>query len=138
MNNELAELVGAFIGDGFIGKYDGHYHVEFAGNPRLDDDYFRYLFEIIKAHFKVNPRLKVHERALRLIITYKELYEFFKNLGFNDGVKNGTVFIPENLYRSKLVKFVIVGMFDTDGYLYIDRRSVYKEPYARIGYTTKS
>ncbi len=138
LNKELAELVGAFIGDGFIGKYDGHYHVEFAGNPKLDNDYFQYLSKIITDHFEVKPRVRFYSGAIRLLITYKEFHRFFIALGFKNGIKNNTVYIPHKLYESTLIKYAVRGLFDTDGYIYVDKRLIYKKPYARIGYSTKS
>jgi hypothetical protein len=77
-DEELAELVGAFIGDGFIGKYSSHYHVEFTGHIKRDRNYFTFLSNIIKSHFNVMPRSRTHEGALRLLVTYKELYYFFQ------------------------------------------------------------
>ena len=46
LNKELAELIGAFIGDGFIASYNGSYHVEFTGHPYHDKEYFNYLAKI--------------------------------------------------------------------------------------------
>ncbi|MFH1420689.1 MAG: LAGLIDADG family homing endonuclease [Candidatus Aenigmatarchaeota archaeon] len=138
LDSELAELIGAFIGDGFIGRYGGSYHVEFVGNIKLDRDYLMYLSNIITSHFNVKPRTVIHAGAIRLIITYKELHTFFKNIGFTDGIKNKSVSIPENLLNSDLIKHLVRGLFDTDGYLFIDRRKIYKTPYVRIGLSTKS
>lgn len=138
LNKNLAELIGAFIGDGFIGKYNSHYHVEFIGNSNFDSEYFDFLSKIITDNFNVKPRIKIKENTIRMIVTYKELYFFFHNLGFNTGIKNDKVFIPTNLYRSQLNKYVIRGLFDTDGYLFIDKRKIYKNPYVRIGFSTKS
>ena len=59
-------------------------------------------------------------------------------LGFNVGVKNYRVSIPSSIYKSKLVNFVIRGIFDTDGYIFVDKRKIYKTPYVRIGVSTKS
>jgi len=68
----------------------------------------------------------------------KNIYNFFENLGFPCGAKNKTVRIPNILYNSEMVKDVIRGIFDTDGFLYLDKREIYKKPYARIGFSTKS
>ena len=140
LSEELAELIGAFIGDGFIGRYGKNpgYHVEFVGSPKHDKKYYNYLSKIIIKNFNVKPRFKIHQGALRMLITYKEFYNFFEGMGFPCGLKNKTVKIPSNLYDSELVKYVIRGIFDTDGFLFLDKRTIYNEPYARIGFSTKS
>ncbi len=138
LNKELAELVGAFIGDGHKSKWKNTYCIEFVGHPILDKEYIEYLSRIIKASFKVNPKIKIREKGVRMTIKYKELYFFFNNLGFKDGSKSANVVIPDVLYNSNLINHVIRGLFDTDGFVFVDKRKIYKLPYVRIGYSTKS
>ncbi len=140
LDDELAELIGAFIGDGFIGSYgiSGSHHVEFSGNASYEMEYYKHLSKIITSHFEVRPRFKIVEGTIRMLITYKELFLFFKDLGFPVGVKNYKVTIPEGLYCSPLIRYVIRGIFDTDGFFYLDKRGIYKKPYPRLGFSTKS
>ena len=140
INSELAELIGAFIGDGFIGRYGKNpsYHVEFCGNVIYDKWYLEYLSKIITKYFDVKPRFKFYRGAFRMLITYKEIHKFFRDLGFPNGIKNKSVKIPDFLYKSKSVNQIIRGLFDTDGFIFIDKRKIYKKPYARIGFCTKS
>jgi len=81
LNGELAELIGVFIGDGFIGRYGSHYHVEFTGNAEYEKDYYTFLGKIITKHFNVKPRFKTVRGAIRMIVTYKQLHRFFTDLG---------------------------------------------------------
>jgi len=141
INEELAELIGVFIGDGFIGRYGkfrNSYHVEFSGNLEYEKDYYEFLFGIIKKYFEVNPRFRIVGGTIRMIIAYKQLYEFFRDLGFRDGMKNNIVSIPEKVYKSDILNFVVKGIFDTDGFFFLDKRKIYRKPYPRMGFSTKS
>ena len=141
INEELAELVGAFIGDGLIGRYGSpskSYHVEFSGNSIYEREYYNFLSKIITRHFDVNPRFKIIGGTLRMLITYKQMYRFFRDLGFPSGIKNNIVRIPSELYNSNMVKFVVRGIFDTDGFFFLDKRKIYEKPYPRMGFSTKS
>jgi len=88
LNEELAEVIGAFIGDGFIGRYGKNpgYHVEFVGSPIHDKKYYNYLSKIITKHFNVKPRFKIHQGALRMLVTYKEFYKANTTSVFTGGL----------------------------------------------------
>ncbi|MBI4149206.1 hypothetical protein HY491_02055 [Candidatus Woesearchaeota archaeon] len=55
MNREICELIGAFIGDGYLAKQGKRKHqflIGFAGNKFLDKEYFeRRLMPLIKRNF---------------------------------------------------------------------------------------
>ncbi|MFQ6020883.1 MAG: hypothetical protein ACE5J4_02580 [Candidatus Aenigmatarchaeota archaeon] len=133
MNEELAELVGAFIGDGFYNVYnDSHNHMEFVGHKKFDKQYLRYLATISEKYFRINPIFKFHSGALRLIIHSKVMNTFFLNLNLPMGKKSDIIEIPQDLYNSKYITNVIRGIFDTDGFVYLDKRKIYKQLYPRI------
>lgn len=138
MNEELAELIGAFIGDGFYNIYSGHNHFEITGNLKLDKEYLNYLSDICRRNFDVKSILTYREGALRLIIHSKEINGFLSDLGLPNGKKAHKIKIPEKLLNSRYIKNIIRGIFDTDGFVYLDKRKIYKKPYPRMGITTKS
>ena len=140
LNEEICEFIGAFIGDGYLGNYGktkNQYVLGISGNQELDEDYIKtYLVPLLKRNFKnINPRLyyRKDENTLMLRINSKELYTLFLNLGFNPGKKAHNIVIPEKIFNNKkLMKYVVRGIFDTDGCIFFDKRKSYNLPYPRI------
>ena len=140
LNKEICEFIGAFIGDGYLGNYGkrkNQFLIGLAGHVKLDEHYFKnHLIPIIKRHFPfTNPKLRYREdeHTIMLRIYSKELFRFFKNLGFNEGKKSANVVIPDKIIKSdNLIKATIRGIFDTDGCIFFDKRKLYKKPYPRI------
>ena len=63
----------------------------------------------------------------------KNLYGFFENLGFQTKNKSKTSVIPEDiLVNETFIAAAIRGLFDTDGSVFFDKRSIFKEPYIRM------
>jgi len=83
LNPEIAEFVGAFICDGFTGKYLGKkkfiYITQFTGDATLDLDYYKsVLFPIARQNFGFEKEfMKSYENGLRLGFYSKRLYEFW-------------------------------------------------------------
>jgi hypothetical protein len=136
LNKEVCEIIGAFIGDGYIGLYGGGYTIGFSGDKILDEEYHKYLKSLIKKNFPfTNPRLyyRNDENSLMLKIYSKKLFNFFMKLGFNCGKKSNIIKIPEIILKDKeLMNATIRGIFDTDGCIFFDKRKIYKKPYPRI------
>lgn len=133
----LAELIGAFIGDGFSGCYRSGFMTQFTGDATLDKEYFTtFLIPALKASGpQINPRLRVIHNVLRLTVYSRDFHDFFvKRLGFNSGKKGESAVIPKEVLSSgqDIVCACIRGVFDTDGTIYFDKRSVYHKPYPRI------
>ena len=139
LTNGLAEIIGAFIGDGFTGKYGNSYIVQFTGDGNLDQDYhLNTLTPLIKELSPgSNPKLTKKDNTLRLTIYSKEFHNLLtKRFRFKKGVKVYTVNIPEEILESKnytIINRCIRGIFDTDGYVFFDKRGSYNRPYLRIG-----
>ena len=144
LNEKLCEFIGAFIGDGFIGKYGSHYMLEFTGDSRFDKEYLNEMAQIGKDLFRIKKPYfyKVKNRnVLRLKLYSKSLLEFLqKRFNFNKGKKCYTVKIPVEIINSdkKLIFATIRGIFDTDGCVFFDKRKIYKNPYPRITFLTTS
>lgn len=138
LNDEMCEFVGAFIGDGYLSRYGKEgLVVGITGNADLDEEYIKnHLAPLVKKHFpSVNPSFsyKKDENTLQLRFYSKELSHFLLSLGFLPGVKTRTVKIPSLIEEDKkLLYSTIRGIFDTDGCLFFDKRSSYKNPYPRI------
>lgn len=135
-DEKMAEFIGFFIGDGFVGKYDRNRMLQFAGHPIDDKNYFEnILIPLTKDIFgNVNPHLTIRERALRLTYYSKKIYEIIVNdWKLPTGKKADRIKIPEFLLNNeKTIKAVIRGIFDAEGTILWDKRKIYKKPYPRI------
>lgn len=139
LNIGLSELIGAIIGDG--NTYDKRpYYVEITGNSISDRQYFEYLVNLINENLDYSPKLFFRAGALRIRINKKEFVEWVKDLGIPAGkYKFRKVLIPQSIKKSKkFLKFCLRGIFDTDGYVALDKRKVYKNVYIRIALRMKN
>jgi len=138
LNSELCELVGAFIGDGYLSRYGkNHLVVGISGNAILDEEYLKsHLVPIIKKYFpsaKPSFSYRNDENTLQLRFYSPELANFLLSLGFLPGIKTRTVKIPSIIEQDKQLLYATIrGIFDTDGCLFFDNRKKYKKPYPRI------
>ena len=128
LNEDLAEIVGAFIGDGCLSRYyikkrkKWQQVVLFTGSWKNDSLYYKNVIQpIIQKYFKIQCEL-YHRKDDNTVLfrTYdKNFIQFFLSLGFNFGPKAGNVTIPNNILIDKqLVKGCIRGVFNTDGTVY--------------------
>lgn len=142
LTSELAELIGAFIGDGWMSKTkrsnrnDCIYSIGWSGDAKLDLDYFQnVLIPIIRKYFpNVKPHIYFHSttNSINLKVYFREFYDFFESLGFQPGSKSCTVKIPEVFYKKDFLCYILRGIFDTDCCVFLDTRKCYKNPYPRI------
>lgn len=138
---DICELVGAIIGDGCITQYGRQRRIQISGDSRYEPYYFEKLARVCKQTFVCNPRIcKRKGNVLRLTIYSKRLFLFLtKVVNLPIGEKTKTITIPEILLASnEFKKSVLRGIFDTDGFVYLDRRTIYLIPYPRLGITTTS
>ena len=137
LNAEICELIGAFIGDGYLTGSGKTYTFGISGNKQLDEDYLKnHIKPLIKRNFPfTEPRLhyRSDENTLMLSVNSKRFYEFFVSLGFVKGQKSKTVTIPQVISKNDIFMAATVrGIFDTDGCVFFDKRLSYKNPYPRI------
>lgn len=138
INKEISEIIGAFIGDGYIGAYGPtktKYVVGFVGDKHLDIYYITYLTSLIKKNFQYTTpkiRFRSNENTMDLRIFSKKFYDFFISLGFVPGIKSHNVSIQNIILCNKHVTYTIRGIFDTDDCVFYDKRAIYKKPYPRI------
>ncbi len=146
LSENLCEVIGAFIGDGFFNCYNNKlYQIEFAGDSRKDLEYYR--DKIIPVLQSVVPELKPHiyfvrnKNSIRIVFYSKALFKFFEDgFGFSPGRKTYTVKIPEKIMSSNdnFINSTIRGIFDTDGGVFADRMKTYKKAYPRVYLQTAS
>lgn len=128
LNEELAEFVGAFVGDGCLSRYKrtnrkGHTEeLQFTGSWNKDSQYYLEIIQpILKKHFNFEGNLahRKDDNTVRLRTTKKEIVSFLKDLEFEPGPKNKTVKIPKEILEdSSLHKSFLRGLFNTDGSIY--------------------
>ncbi len=127
INEGLAEVYGALIGDGCLSKYysnykkkeifclllTGHYH---------DEPYYRNTIRpVFYKEFGLNGciRFRKDSKVVRFETTSKIIFDFFKELEFPVGVKHENLKIPEFILKeNKLAVACVRGIFDTDGSIY--------------------
>ncbi len=134
-DEEFCEFVGAFIGDGFTNEYNKHYLTQFTGDYRHDKEYYqRFIIPFLKKKLHLQSTLIQEDNTLRLNIYSKLLFIFLtKELKMPAGKKCYTVKIPQEITDDISITEVLRGLFDTDGYFFVDQRKCYHKAYPRIG-----
>jgi len=144
INEELAELIGCFMGDGGLHHSKNcHYSVYFTGHNLLDFDYYKNrIVPIVLRYFDSKATLKKikGKNAIRVVFNSKELYYYFlQTLNLGKGKKSDIVEVPIFIKdNEKLFRSLIRGLYDTDGSVFLDKRLVYSKPYPRILHYTTS
>ena len=128
LDENLAELVGAFIGDGCLSKYyienrnKWQQVVLFTGSWKKDFLYYKDVINpIIVKHFNVKCQLyhREDDDTIRFRTYDVKLISFLLDLGFSFGPKANNVVIPEIIFNDKKsMKGCIRGIFNTDGSIY--------------------
>jgi DNA-binding transcriptional regulator WhiA len=139
INEELAEIIGAVIGDGTIPNSKNYnYALSIYGNANKDVEYINYLKNQFKKLFCIDMKISyAPNNSLYIRKGSKQLCEFFvNNLGFNYGPKTN-IDIPNFIKTDETFsKMCIRGIFDTDGCMTVQKFSKYKYPLIKL--TTKS
>jgi len=124
INEKIAELIGAIIGDGCISYKPkiGQYFVEIVGTQLEEVDYFNYLSSILFNDLQLKCRITKRERGLRLKVYSKSFIMFLvrdlKLVPNKEKCKN--IFIPHQIISNEiLLKSCIRGIADTDGSLFL-------------------
>jgi DNA-binding transcriptional regulator WhiA len=140
INEGVAELVGALIGDGYIYRKNRKYQIGFVGSPITDKEFFEHLKKLILNEWKKEAKIKFRERGLRMVIDSKEIASFLIDelkIAHGEG-KCERVKIPEEIVRDwNLVKHTLRGIFDTDGSVFVAKKPGV-EKYPSIEMTTAS
>lgn len=141
INEAKAEITGIYIGNGHISKVNNKYQVGFTGNPKTDVELFERIQLLIKQEWNKEVKFKVRERGLRMLFRCKEVSDFLVNelrLPYGKG-KCWKVKIPEVIEQDwDLAKYVIRGVMDTDGSVFVSKKPrIEKYPTMEITTTSK-
>ena len=124
------EFIGIMIGDGCVLHYPRHriYGIEISGNADEEKDYYQKIAKFIKEKYNLNPKVFVKKskqrKGLKLRVYNKRLAENLIAWGIS-GNKTFTTKIPEELLLDwQKSKFVIRGIFETDGSLYFSKTKI--------------
>lgn len=142
INNVFCEFYGALLGDGCISKfkdYDGieRYVIQISGNKKLDSDYLKYIKANIKKEYGIYSYYYEYKNrnVCVLMIKNKDLaLKLNKDYKLPIGKKYGNLQIPKTINDKawNIKKYVIRGLFDTDGSIYAKKSENYKYPIISI------
>ena len=146
LNKRFCEFYGALLGDGCLSRFKDQKGTErigiyFTGNKKLDSEYMKYLKKIITDEFGIYVYYYEEKKknVTRLNIFNKSLaLELNNKLEVPIGLKYDKIKISEKIQRLpwNTKKFVIRGLFDTDGCILANKIEGYKYPWVII--TSKS
>jgi len=122
--SEIAEILGAFIGDGWIESRKRGFYI--MGSPIEDKQYYdKHLAPLVFKHFSnVEPRLFSSWKVYGIAMYKRKSIEKAISLGFPIGHKSLTASLPSWIMSSKdedVWKRAIRGIFDTDGSFWCER-----------------
>ena len=118
----------------------GQYYLEIVGNEDKEKQYFDYLKNILKKEFNLDAHIKTRERGLRLKVYSKVFVEFLineLNLPYNKQ-KGQNIIIPKQIAQNpELLRYCLRGIVDTDGSLFLSKKS-HRQDYPTIEISTTS
>ena len=123
-NPEIAEILGAFIGDGWIESDKDALYI--TGSPTEDKDYYEnHLAPLFSKYFTpVKPKKFPYWKVYGLVTYKKDVIKKAINLGFQVGPKSLVAKISKEIMQSKdkeVIKAIVRGIFDTDGSFWCER-----------------
>ena len=129
IKEDLAEFIGAFIGDGCLSEYKrsdrkkGTFkEIVFTGAWEKDYPYYKDIIQpILIKNFNISGTInhRKDDNSLRFRIFKQPIFSFLLGVGFKFGPKSNNVEIPKIILdNNKLHKALIRGLFNTDGSIY--------------------
>ncbi|MBU1199419.1 MAG: hypothetical protein KKF46_07055 [Nanoarchaeota archaeon] len=123
-NPKIAEILGAFIGDGWIESDKDALYI--TGNTTEDKQYYdNHLASLFSKYFApVKPKKFPYWKVYGIVTYKKEVIKKAISLGFQIGPKSLIAEIPKNILYSNnkdVIKAVLRGIFDTDGSFWCER-----------------
>lgn len=139
-STDLAEIIGAFIGDGSLSKWQGKIYL----NLKTDMFYAKYLQRALQGLFEIPVSIyqRTYTSTVDVVVSSKRFVEFLNKKGLPTGnkLKQG-LDIPSWIYKNKdWQRACLRGLLDTDGCTYIDHHLYKNKQYVHIGivYTSYS
>lgn len=135
INNPLfLEFYGTLLGDGWLSHLLYNYKekrslwwVGISGHAKLDRSHLIFIKEIIIKLFdrKVTTKINEASNSMELIFCHRPLILFMnKEFKFPIGKKINLIIKEDILNNWNKIKYVIRGIFDTDGCFYLDKTPV--------------
>lgn len=136
-DTRVLELLGALIGDGWVGISGGRKQVCYCGNI-TQQAYAKHLQKLLFQAFRIRGYMKLRKEfsVFYIIVNSGPIFDFFRNrFDFPVGqkVKFNTGLLPSEWDKAKNV---LRGIFDTDGGIYFDKAAGYARPYPVIDITS--
>lgn len=134
LNEEIAEVIGALLGDGCISKYwsksEGHwrYEVAFTGSADDFEYYKKFIQPVFKKYFNVRGRLFLRrDNSTRYHIRSRRVFMQLCDLGVPIGEKGPNLKIPDEIFvNNSLLLACVRGIWNTDGSIYRRYTKIYK------------
>ncbi|MCG2718730.1 MAG: hypothetical protein L6408_07855 [Nanoarchaeota archaeon] len=145
LNQDLAELIGAHIGDGTLYKVNKSLVWELRGS--LDERYYYNdtISPLINRLFNLEVKSKFRSDGNNGVwgvqTSKKQIINTFLDYGFKPGNKTYTVTVPDYIFKSqyKIKRAFVRGLFDTDGCIRFDKINKQKlHNYPRIEFSFAS
>ena len=140
LTRELAYFIGLFIGDGFTNKYDEHHYItQFVGCKSKELEYYQDIFsKNSNKIFGLTPKISEDKKfdAIRINFYSKDMFDLItKRFNIKAGRKSHDVLIPDEILNStkEILLACIAGFYDAEGFIYLDKRNIYKKPYPILG-----
>ena len=123
-NSEIVEILGAFIGDGWIENDKDALYI--TGSPTEDKDYYdKFLAPLFSKHFApVKSKEFPYWRVYGIVTYKKEVINKAIDIGFQVGRKSLIAKIPKEILKTNdknVIKSILRGIFDTDGSFWCER-----------------
>lgn len=120
---ELAELFGAYVGDGTMSNRDGKGALLSIAASREEEEWLNHVANLFEQIFNYHPKVLWNSNVYKIQIGVDEICEFFKESGFPAGEKGLTVRAPKVVIETsdKMIKSFLKGYFDADGCLCFER-----------------
>jgi len=133
INRELSEFYGVLLGDGCMSKFNSQNRekeiIRIDGNSITDLEYYNYLKKLIKkiTGRDVNTGFRKNKNAIFITFHNKKFSNYLNSkLGFPYGKKKGRI-IPYELLDKNYIKYLLRGLFDTDGSIYFTKNNWKRE-----------
>ena len=131
LNEEMAEFIGIFIGDGSLNVREGKcsYEFKFTGNIKDEIPYYRDRVSKLAGNVlnrKIEAKILDGGRSVGLYFCSKRFAGYLKGLGINSGPKAERIEIPGKIIENNMLAIACIkGIFDTDGCFTLKREGVY-------------
>ena len=118
INEQLAEFIGVYLGDGTLNKYQ----IRIAGDYRYDLPYYNYLSKIVFELFGIKASIHKEKNVNTslLLVSSKNMCSFLNKkfqLKYGNKIRNKTIIPKEILNDERLSIACLRGLIDTDGYV---------------------